>query len=170
MNVYTKDIRKSDRIQFLIDNLYKDMPQIEADRAVLITESYKRTEDMPVITRKALAFEHILKNLPIIIRDRELIVGSSTVAPRSCQLFPEFSYQWLLDELDTVEFRSADPFYVSEENKAKIREAYKYWEGKTTSELATSYMAEETKLAIEHNIFTPGNYFYNGIGHVTVAY
>ena len=25
-------------------------------------------------------------------------------------------------------------------------------------------------LAMEHNIFTPGNYFYNGVGHVTVKY
>ncbi len=25
-------------------------------------------------------------------------------------------------------------------------------------------------LAIDHNIFTPGNYFYNGVGHVTVKY
>ena len=41
---------------------------------------------------------------------------------------------------------------------------------KTTSELATSYMEPETLLAMEHNIFTPGNYFYNGVGHVTVKY
>ena len=38
-----------------------------------------------------------------------------------------------------------------------------YWKGKTTSELATSYMAPEAIKAIEHNIFTPGNYFYNGV-------
>jgi formate C-acetyltransferase len=31
-------------------------------------------------------------------------------------------------------------------------------------------MAPETKTAMEHNIFTPGNYFYNGVGHVTVSY
>lgn len=47
---------------------------------------------------------------------------------------------------------------------------HKYWKGKTTSELATSYMAPETLKAMEHNIFTPGNYFYNGVGHVTVKY
>ncbi|MBQ2285344.1 MAG: glycyl radical protein, partial [Clostridia bacterium] len=40
----------------------------------------------------------------------------------------------------------------------------------TTSDLATSYMTQATLDAIEHNIFTPGNYFYNGIGHVTVDY
>lgn len=31
-------------------------------------------------------------------------------------------------------------------------------------------MAPEAARAIEHNIFTPGNYFYNGVGHVTVQY
>ena len=31
-------------------------------------------------------------------------------------------------------------------------------------------MAPETKRAIAHNMFTPGNYFYNGVGHVTVQY
>lgn len=31
-------------------------------------------------------------------------------------------------------------------------------------------MAPEAAAAIEHNIFTPGNYFYNGVGHVTVQY
>ena len=51
-----------------------------------------------------------------------------------------------------------------------MRKVYPYWAGKTTSELATSYMAPEALAAIEHNIFTPGNYFYNGIGHVTVDY
>ena len=31
-------------------------------------------------------------------------------------------------------------------------------------------MAPEAIRAIDHNIFTPGNYFYNGVGHVTVQY
>ena len=32
-------IVKTDRIQGLIDDLFKKMPEIEADRAVLLTES-----------------------------------------------------------------------------------------------------------------------------------
>lgn len=164
------DIKKSSRITRLVDNLFKKMPEIESDRARLLTESYKMTEGEPIIVRRAKAFSHILKNIPIIIRDDELIVGSATLSPRSCQVFPEFSYEWLEKEFDTVQFRSADPFYISEENKAILRDVYKYWKGKTTSELATSYMAKETINAINHNIFTPGNYYYNGVGHVTVKY
>ena len=166
----TTDIPKSSRIPKLVEALYAHMPVIESARAKLITESYKATEGQPTITRRAEAFAHILRNIPIIIRDNELIVGSSTIAPRGCQTFPEFSYQWLEDELDTVETRSADPFYIAEETKQELREVHKYWKGKTSSELATSYMAPEAIKAIEHNIFTPGNYFYNGVGHVTVKY
>ena len=167
---YTEDIKKSDRIGRLVENLYKKMPEIEADRAVLLTESYRQTEGEPIILRRAKAFAHILKNIPITIRDEELIVGSATQAPRGCQTFPEYSFEWLEAEFDTVETRSADPFYISEETKAALREVHEYWKGKTTSDLATSYMAPEALTAIEHNIFTTGNYFYNGIGHVTVDY
>ena len=166
----TTDVPKSSRIPKLVEALYANMPVIESARAKLLTESYKATEGEPMVTRRAEAFAHILRNIPIIIRDNELIVGSSTIAPRGCQTFPEFSFQWLEDELDTVETRSADPFYIAEETKQELREVHKYWKGKTSSELATSYMDPEAIKAIEHNIFTPGNYFYNGVGHVTVKY
>jgi formate C-acetyltransferase len=170
MKFYTEPITKSPRIQKLVDALFEKMPRIEADRAVLLTESYKATEGEPIITRRAKAFRHILENIPITIRDNELIVGSATKAPRSCQVFPEYSFEWLESEFDTVETRVADPFYISDETKQTLSEVYKYWKGKTTSELATSYMTEEAKTAIDHGMFTPGNYFYNGIGHVTVDY
>ena len=169
-NVYTEKINKSPRIPALIEHLFEKMPEIEADRAVLLTESYKETEGLPIVLRRAKAFAHILEGLPITIRPLELIVGSNSKAPRGCQVFPEYSYAWLEEEFDTVATRSADPFYISEETKATLKKVYPYWKGKTTSELATAYMAPEALAAIEHNIFTPGNYFYNGIGHVTVDY
>lgn len=166
----TQDIQKTDRITKLLDDLFAKMPEIESDRAVLLTESYMQTEDKPMVMRRALAFSHILHNIPITIRDNELIVGSSTKAPRSCQVYPEFSFEWLEGELDTVATREADPFYISEETKSELRRIFPYWKGRTTSELATAYMAEPAKTAIDHNMFTPGNYFYNGVGHFTVKY
>ncbi|MBQ9757771.1 MAG: glycyl radical protein [Clostridia bacterium] len=167
---FTEDIAKSPRIEKLKDNLFAKKPEVEVERAVLLTESYKNTEGMPMITRRAKAFRNILENLPITIREHELVVGSATKSSRSCQIFPEFSFSWIEDEFDTLETRSADPFVLSEESKKALGEVFKYWKGKTTSELATSYMKPETIDAISHNVFTPGNYFYNGIGHVTADY
>ncbi len=167
---YDGDVEKRPRIQKLIDDLYDHMPEIEADRAVILTESYKETEDEPIILRRAKAFQAICKKLPITIRPGELIVGSNSRVARGCQVFPEYSFSWVEDEFDTFSTRTADPFHISEEAKQQLHEVYKYWKGKTTSDLATSFMTDETLLAMKHNIFTPGNYFYNGIGHFTVKY
>lgn len=163
-------IPKTERITRLVEHLYAKMPEIESARAVLLTESYRQTENEPLILRRAKAFAHILEHIPITIREDELVVGSSTLAPRGCQTFPEYSYEWLEQEFDTVAEREADPFYISEQTKRELKEANRYWKGKTNSDLAKAYMAKETIKAMEHNMFTPGNYFYNGVGHVTVQY
>ncbi len=164
-------IEKSQRIPKLIDDLYAKMPEIESARGILVTESYKATEDLPIIRRRSAAFSHILRNLPIVIREEELIVGSATVAPRGAQVFPEYSYEWLEAEFDTLATRPADPFCISEKTKAELREVYPYWKGKTCSDLARSNMSPAAYEAFtEHAVFTPGNYFYNGIGHVCVDY
>ena len=57
---YKNKVKKSERIKKLVDDLYAKMPEIEASRAELITESYQKTEGQPVIIRKAQAFYHIL--------------------------------------------------------------------------------------------------------------
>ena len=164
-------IEKSARIDKLIGALYERMPEIEADRGELITESYMATEDLPVILRRSAAFKHILENIPIVIRDGELIVGTNSVAPRGCQVYPEYSYEWLQEEFDTVATREADPFFISEETKERLRRVYPYWKGKTVSDLATRIMAPEAYAAFtKHDIFTVGNYFYNGVGHINVNY
>ncbi len=167
---YTKPLPRSPRIPQLVEHLYAKMPEVESARAKLLTESYRATEGQPIITRRAKAFAHILEHIPIVIREGELIVGSNTVAPRGCQTFPEFSYEWLEAEFDTLATRSADPFYISEQTKHDLRAIHPYWKGKTTSELASAYMPPEAHKAIEHGVFTPGNYFYNGVGHICVQY
>ncbi len=166
----TEEPKKSPRIDKLKAELYSKMPEIEADRAVLVTESYMQTESEPIVLRRAKAFRHILENIPITIRPEELVVGSATKSPRGCQTFPEFSFEWLEAEFDTIAKRKADPFYISENTKRALSTVHKYWKGKTTSELADAYIAPAAKLAMEHNFFTPGNYYYNGVGHVTVDY
>ena len=73
-NYDSTEIPKSDRIPKLVENLYAKMPEIESARAILITESYRQTENEPMVIRRAKAFAHILENIPIVIRDLELIV------------------------------------------------------------------------------------------------
>ena len=165
------EIQKSHRIQKLIDHLYANMPEIEADRAELITESYKETEGLPIIKRRSAAFKHILENIPIVIRPNELIVGSNSIAPRGCQTFPEYSFEWLEPEFDTISTREADPFYISPSTVDRLKLVHPYWKGKTVSDLAAASMDPEVlDVFLNHGVFTVGNYFYNGVGHINVDY
>ena len=52
----TSEIPKSSRITRLVDHLYAKMPEIESYRAKLITESYKETEDQPIIPEERKLF------------------------------------------------------------------------------------------------------------------
>lgn len=163
-------IRPTKRVEKLKEEIFSATPYIEADRAIILTESFKQTENEPIIIRKAKSLEKILNEIPIVIRDNELIVGSLTKNPRSCQVFPEFSNQWLVDEFDKFEKRTSDLFKIPEETKSKLKEVFKYWQGKTVSELATSYMSNETKDAMNTKVFTVANYHFNGLGHISVDY
>ena len=83
------------RIKALKAEVVNAVPEVEPYRAVLITESYKETEGMPAVMRRAKANEKIFNNLPVVIRDNELIVGALSVKPRSTNLCPEFSFDWV---------------------------------------------------------------------------
>jgi formate C-acetyltransferase len=160
----------TERIQKLKRAIVDAVPYVESERAVLVTESYKETEGLSPIMRRARAAEKIFRSLPITIHDNELIVGAITKNLRSTEICPEFSYEWVEKEFDTMATRIADPFRIPKETAAELKEAFKYWDGKTTSALADSYMSQETKDCISNGVFTVGNYFYGGVGHVCVDY
>ncbi|ABK62429.1 glycyl radical protein [Clostridium novyi] len=158
------------RVEKLKEQILSATPCIEVERARLLTESFKETENQPIIIRKAKALEKILNEMPIVIREGELIVGSLTKNSRSAQVFPEFSNKWLVEEFEKLPKRTSDSFQISEEVKSELIDIFKYWEGKTVSELATSYMPKETLEAMGAKVFTVANYYFNGLGHISVDY
>ncbi len=158
------------RIEKLIDGLMSVTPEIESERAVLVTKSFKETESLPMIVRRAKALEKILSEMTVVIRNEELVVGNLTTNPRGTQIFPEFSNKWLLGEFETLAKRKGDVFLISEQTKKALQEAFQYWEGRTVNELAEQYMYPETRDAFAAGVFTVGNYFFNGVGHISVDY
>ena len=48
-NLDISNVSVSPRIQGLIDELFKGKPQVEWERAALVTESYKATENLPTV-------------------------------------------------------------------------------------------------------------------------
>ena len=109
-----------------------------------------------MITRRAEAFAHILRHIPIIIRDEELIVGSSTIAPRGCQVIRNFLTSVGV-ELDTVETRSL--FLYCRRNKTGVKRQYKYVKGGRPPVSGNLTHGPEAIKAIEHNIFMLGKLF-----------
>ncbi|PWC32877.1 glycyl radical protein [Azospirillum sp. TSO35-2] len=162
--------KPTDRVMRLKNQILNAVPHVEADRAVLVTEAYKETEGLPAILRRAKAAEKIFNNLPVTIRPDELIVGAITRNPRSTEICPEFSFDWVEKEFDTMATRVADPFEIPKETARALHDAFLYWPGRTTSDLAASYMSQEAKDCIAAGVFTVGNYFYGGVGHVCVDY
>jgi formate C-acetyltransferase len=158
------------RVEKLKKVMVEAIPRIESERAVLVTEAYKETEGLPIATRRAKAAEKIFNNLPITIRDDELVVGSITKSPRAAQIYPEFSFEWVPKEFESMESRLADPFVAPKDTVSELAKAFEYWPGKTINDLAANYMSAETKDSMASGIFTVGNYFFGGVGHVTVNY
>jgi pyruvate formate-lyase/glycerol dehydratase family glycyl radical enzyme len=160
----------TERTERIRSRFMETNPEICAERASLITESYKETEGQPMAIRRAKALEKILSGMSVIIEDEELIVGNQCSKPRGSAVFPEYSCQWLEAELDRLEKRTADVFLISEETKQTLRGVFPYWKGKTNNEYASSLMKPEALEAHNALVYTVGNYFFNGVGHISANY
>ncbi|MGE4545927.1 MAG: formate C-acetyltransferase/glycerol dehydratase family glycyl radical enzyme [Pedobacter sp.] len=161
----------TERVEKIKARFLATTPEICAERAKLITESYKETEGLPMTTRRAKALEKILMGMSIYIEDDELIVGNQCSMPRSAPVYPEFSCEWLEAELDRLAKRTADVFLISEDVKQTLREdVFPYWKGKTNQEIATALMKQEAIDAGNAVVYTVGNYYFNGVGHISANY
>lgn len=116
--------KPTERIEKLKRVILDATPYVESERAVLVTEAYKETEGLSPVLRRAKAAEKIFNNLPITIRDNELIVGAITKNPRSTEICPEFSFDWVEKEFDTMGTRLADPFQIPKETAQELHDAF----------------------------------------------
>ncbi|MFX1415701.1 MAG: glycyl radical protein [Promethearchaeota archaeon] len=157
------------RTSRLRDRMLKAQPTISSERAMLFTDYLREHEEEQIHIRLAKAFSHVLANLTIRIEPEELIVGSLGPTPRSCQIFPEYSWTWISDELDRFDKRRTERFEIDKEDKKTLKDVFEYWQGKSTAEISKNRMPPESQLASKAGLFTigaPGT----GIGHLIVNY
>ncbi len=144
-------------------------PTISSERAELFTATIKELVQEPAKLRLAKAFANVLLNMTIRIEPEELIVGNMGSTLRSCQIFPEYSWRWIEQELDRFEKRRTEKFLISEKDKNTLREVFEFWRGRSTAEICATKMPEAAQRASKAGLFTigaPGT----GIGHVIVDY
>ena len=127
-----RELRISPRIETLRETITGETRYVSMEQALLVTESYAGSRGRPRVIRRALAFEHALKSLPLRIYPGELIVGNRTPCSRGGVVSPEAGITWLLKEADTLETRPQDPFVFRAEDKKAFRDqVVPAWEGKT---------------------------------------
>ena len=159
----------TERIKSLKDFICSFPPEVFSTRAEIITESYKKTEGMPYILRRAIAFKDIMENIDIHIGEMEMIVGALSGKARGCQVYPEYDMTFLINEMDGLADRNTDRFVISEEAKASLRDIYPYWQDKTVAHYASLEMTEEQKDAAASLVFILTS-MRSGIGHLVIDY
>ena len=119
----------------LKENFLKQVPSITTYRARAITKIAKENPGMPKIVLRAKCFRYCCETAPLVIQDHELIVGAPCGAPRAGAFSPDIAWRWMVDEIDTIDSRPQDPFYISDEDKRIMREElFPFWEGKSLDE------------------------------------
>jgi formate C-acetyltransferase len=141
-------------------------PSLCADRSVLVTDSYKKTEAMPPVLRQATAFDKVLSELPLWIQDGELIVGNIASRPRGAFLFPEYDDTWLEPELDTISTRKGDPWVLSDEDKIRLKDCMGYWPGKNFAAIADALTPDAVRQAEKNTLTNIAMGKQGGIGHI----
>lgn len=156
------------RIKKMREEIVEAKPILCSERALLVTEAYKETENEPTVIRRAKALKKVLENMTVHIWDGELIVGNhGGNGRRSAPVFPEWGTYWLEKELDEIlETRPQDRFIVPQKVKDDLKSIFPYWKGKTVYERYRAILPEETKRARDAYIFTRDLFERGGYGHV----
>jgi formate C-acetyltransferase len=145
-------------------------PSICAERSVLVTDAYKKTEALPPVLRQAIAFEKVLREVPLWIQEGELIVGNIASRPRGAFLFPEYDATWLESEFDTISTRKGDPWVLDEEDKTRLKERMDYWPGRNFAAIADALTPDEIKRAEQNTLTKVVMGKQGGIGHIAADF
>ncbi|MBU2511445.1 formate C-acetyltransferase/glycerol dehydratase family glycyl radical enzyme [bacterium] len=147
---------------------------VDHERACLVTEAYQKHSEKPQIIICAEALAHVLRNFTIHIHKDELIVGEMAAPIKSAPIFPEFSFDWILDEMRNHPWKDRlhDKYYISKESEKKLFGLETYWKGKTVEKNIVARMSEDEKKGtnLGKGLYLLNLYMFGGIGHTRLNY
>lgn len=152
------------------EKLLDKKPYICAQRALLATEAYKENQNQPVVMKRALMLKNILEKMSIYIEDETLIVGNQASSNRDAPIFPEYTLEFVLNELDLFEKRDGDVFYITEETKAALRSIAPFWENNNLRAKGEALLPEEVNVFMETGFFGMEGKLNSGDAHLAVDY
>lgn len=110
----------TDRMSAFREEVLDEKPYIDAERALLATQAYKENQNQPRVMVRALMLKKILENMTIYIEDKSVIAGNQATKNANAPIFPEYTMEFILNELDLFEKRDGDVFYITEETKQRF--------------------------------------------------
>ena len=157
--------------QVFLDRSY----DIDVERLRLVTEAYQNNEAAPRILQCAYAFENILLNSRLHIYPDDIILGEIAAPAKASPIYPEFSVDWIIDEIlhSPFEERENDQFYIrNEHDRAEILQLCQYWKGKSANEFISAHLDEDQKKGshMGEKVFQTNNYHFAGIGHFAMDF
>ena len=162
--------RLTDRMAAFREEVLEEKPYIDAERAVLATQAYKENQNQPRVMVRALMLQKILENMSIYIEDKSLIAGNQATKNKNAPIFPEYTMEFVMNELDLFEKRDGDVFYITEETKQQLRDISPFWENNNLRARGEALLPDEVSVFMETGVFGMEGKLNAGDAHLAVNY
>lgn len=160
----------TDRMKAFREEVLDEKPYIDAQRAVLATQVYRENQNQPRVMVRAFMLQKILENMSIYIEDKTLIVGNQATKNKNAPIFPEYTMEFVLNELDLFKKRDGDVFYITEETKQQLRDIAPFWENNNLRARGEALLPEEVSVFMETGVFGMEGKLNAGDAHLAVNY
>ncbi|MGO5136975.1 glycyl radical protein [Clostridium butyricum] len=152
------------------EQVLEEKPYIDAERALLATEAYKENKNQPAVMKRALMLKNILEKMSIYIEDETLIVGNQASSNKDAPIFPEYTMEFVMNELDLFEKRDGDVFYITEKTKEDLRSIATFWENNNLRAKGGALLPEEVSVFMETGFFGMEGKLNSGDAHLAADY
>lgn len=158
------------RMKDFREEVLDEKPYIDAQRAILATEAYKENLNQPRVMVRAKMLEKVLDNMSIYIEDKSLLAGNQATKNRNAPIFPEYTMEFVINELDQFEKRDGDVFYITEKTKEQLREIAPFWQNNNLRARGEALLPEEVRVFMETGVFGMEGKLNAGDAHLAVNY
>lgn len=165
-----KSSEVSERISILREKVLSTKPTVCTERARFYTEAYADNEDKPIIIKRAIALEKTLLGMTIFIDEGELIVGNQSSQHRAAPIFPEYAVDWLPEEMDGLDKRTGDAFFITDEHKKELVEIAAWWKGRVLYDKGRALMSQELRDLQDSAIIKATGNLTSGDAHIAVDF
>lgn len=126
---------------------FREKPiHLDVTRARLVTASMRETAGQPTVLRWAKALAHVLQQLPLVIRDDELVVGSASPHERYAIFYPEVEGIFIESAGEVRPSSPGAPLVVDAEAARVLEEEIvPHWRGDNYHAAFMAGLPEETR-------------------------